>query len=31
MKEQACVHLQVFIYNILLIWNALSFISIYPK
>lgn len=31
MKKKACVHLQIFLYIVLLIWNALSITSIYPK
>lgn len=31
MKEQACAHPHVFIYNVLLTWNALFFPFIYPK
>lgn len=31
MKEQARAHLQVYIYNVLLTYNALYFPFIYPK
>lgn len=31
MKEKACVHLQIFLYYVLLIWHVLPFTSIYPK